>query len=94
MVRRAVGYLRYDSPDELETLHRLYRVLIPYVNFFQPQMKLLEKTRAGAKVRRRYDRAATPYRRALGSPTISPEQHRQPRVPRAPQARSNYLPTR
>lgn len=73
VVRRAVGYLRYDTPEELELLAELYGVLVPYVNFFQPQMKLLEKTRSGAKVRRRYDRARTPYRRALGSPFVSPE---------------------
>jgi hypothetical protein len=73
VVRRAVGYLRYDTPEELELLGRLYGVLVPYVNFFQPQMKLLEKTRSGAKVRRRYDRARTPYRRALGSPFVSPQ---------------------
>jgi len=43
------------------------------VNFFQPQMKLTEKTRRGAKVRRRYDRPSTPLRRALASPSV-PEQ--------------------
>lgn len=37
------------------------------VNFFRPQMKLVEKTREGAKVRRRYDAARTPYQRLLDS---------------------------
>lgn len=74
VVRRAVGYLRYDTPQELEAVGRLYVSLVPYVNFFQPQMKLVEKTRAGAKVRRRYDRPLTPYRRTLGSPFVSAEQ--------------------
>jgi hypothetical protein len=71
VVRRAAGYLRYDTPEELQVLNELYQRLVPYVNFFQPQMKLLEKTRTGAKVHRRYDRAATPYRRAMRSPLVA-----------------------
>ena len=70
VVRRTVGYLRYDSAKELELLERLYRRLRLYTNFFQPQMKLVQKTRAGAKVSRRYDTARTPYRRVLASPDV------------------------
>jgi hypothetical protein len=70
VVRRTVGYLRYDSTQELELLNRLYRRLRLYTNFFQPQMKLVQKTRAGAKVSRRYDTARTPYRRVLASPDV------------------------
>jgi hypothetical protein len=36
-----------------------------YVNFLQPLLKLVEKTRNGPRVRRRYDTAQTPYRRLL-----------------------------
>jgi hypothetical protein len=71
VVRRQVGYLRYDTSEELAVLTELYGYLRLYVNFFQPQMKLLEKTREGAKVRRRYDEARTPYQRLLGSPHLS-----------------------
>jgi hypothetical protein len=71
VVRKAAGYLRYDSERELAVLRELYAILGPYVNYFQPQMKLVEKTRQGAKVRRRYDRAATPYQRILRSPLVS-----------------------
>jgi hypothetical protein len=35
------------------------------VNFLQPVHKLVEKTRDGARVHRRYDTAQTPYRRLL-----------------------------
>jgi hypothetical protein len=35
------------------------------VNFFQPQMKLVSKTRTGAKVHRRFDVPQTPYGRIL-----------------------------
>jgi len=71
VVRQAVGYLRYDSDRELHLLSQLYCHLRLYVNFFQPQMRLLEKTREGAKVRRRHDRAQTPYQRLLSSPEAS-----------------------
>jgi len=43
------------------------------VNFFQPVRKLIEKTRVGSKIIKRYDVAKTPYRRVLASPLISEE---------------------
>ena len=70
VVRQQVGYLRYDSPAELDVLDELYRHLRLYVNFFQPQMRLVEKVRHGAKLTRRHDRARTPYRRILESPLV------------------------
>jgi len=73
IVRRAVGYRRYDTPDELQALNELYAVLRLYTNYFQPSMKLIEKTRIGSKVRKKYDRAKTPYRRVLESDTVPDE---------------------
>lgn len=73
VVRQQVGYLRYDTPTELEALGELYRHLRLYINFFQPQMKLTSKTRRGAKVSKRFDVARTPYRRVLASPHVSAE---------------------
>ncbi|MCI0636099.1 MAG: integrase [Actinobacteria bacterium] len=70
VVRQQVGYLRYDTPSELEVLTELYRHLRLYVNFFQPQMRLVEKIRHGAKLTRRHDRARTPYRRILDCPLV------------------------
>ena len=37
------------------------------MNFFQPSMKLIEKQREGARVKKRYDRAQTPYQRIIAS---------------------------
>jgi hypothetical protein len=65
--RTALGYLRYDTDAEVKVLNELYSHLRLYVNFFQPQMKLVSKTRTGAKVTKRYDAAQTPYRRLLAS---------------------------
>lgn len=69
-VRSYVGYLRYDSGQQLELLGELYQELRLYLNFFQPQMRLKEKTREGSKVRKRYDKPKTPYERLLASPHV------------------------
>jgi len=66
VVRRAVGYFRYETREQLLLLNQLYRVLRPYTNFFQPTVKLLSKTRRGSTVSKRYDPARTPYQRLLG----------------------------
>jgi len=65
VVRRLVGYDRYNSRTALEALNRIYDLTRLYVNFFQPVMKLVSKTRHGAKVHKVYDTAQTPYQRLL-----------------------------
>jgi hypothetical protein len=70
IVRRFVGYSRFDTPQANDLLKELYRVLRLYTNFFLPSVKLKEKTREGARVRRRYDKAQTPYQRILSSPHV------------------------
>jgi hypothetical protein len=64
-VRRLVGYDRYSSRASLECLNMVYLSLSRYANFFQPTMKLIAKTRHGAKVHKVYDTAKTPYQRLL-----------------------------
>ncbi len=71
VVRRTVGYFRYDTPKELSLLNQLYRFLRLYTNFFQPTMKLLKKTRIGSKVKKWYDTPQTPYARVLHSQKVS-----------------------
>ena len=73
VIRRAVGYARYDTDKELNILNKLYSYLRLYVNFFQPVRKLIIKERIGSKVIKRYDEAKTPYRRVLESPNIKDE---------------------
>ena len=65
VIRRAVGYARYDTDNELNILNELYGYLRLYVNFFQPVRKLIKKERIGSKVIKKYDEAKTPYRRVL-----------------------------
>jgi len=77
IVRRAVGYYRYDTPEQLDLLNRLYAVMHYYVNFFLPVVKLKEKVRMGSKTRKVYDDPLTPYARVLACPEVSEEQKTQ-----------------
>jgi len=71
IVRRLVGYDRYSSKASFECLGRVYDLVRLYINFFQPIMKLMTKTRHGAKVYKVYDMAQTPYQRLLQSGVLT-----------------------
>jgi hypothetical protein len=71
IVRRTAGYLRYDTEEELKVLNHMYECVWPLVNFFHPSMKLIEKTRIGSTVKKKYDAPQTPYQRVLASPAVS-----------------------
>ena len=82
-MRRAVGYQRYHTEEELTMLNKLYGYLRLYTNYFQPVMKLIEKTRRGSKVTKRYDIPRTPYQRALESPHVPDKNKDDMRMPYA-----------
>src|SRR6185295_4127306 len=65
VVRRNVGYRRYDSAEEFEVLNELYSHLRLYTNYFLPTMKLVNKERVGSRVKKTYDQPKTPYKRVL-----------------------------
>ncbi|MBI4811699.1 MAG: DDE-type integrase/transposase/recombinase [Ignavibacteriales bacterium] len=71
IVRRTVGYYRYDTDEELQLLNNIYDILRLYTNFFLPTMRLKEKSRIGSKVKRLYDKPITPFKRVLQHPTVS-----------------------
>ena len=71
VVRRAVGYHRYDTVQELDLLNEIYALVRLQTNFFAPTQKLIHKHRVGAKVTKRYDTAATPYQRVLADPAVA-----------------------
>ncbi|MFQ5738115.1 MAG: transposase [Acidobacteriota bacterium] len=73
VVRRLVGYDRYEGLDAWHRLRVLYQVLRLYLNFFQPSLKLLSKQRWGGRVKKRYDQAKTPCQRLLASPDVTGE---------------------
>jgi hypothetical protein len=70
LIRLAVGYARFDTPDELCLMGQLYAQLRLLVNHFYPSMKLVEKHRVGSHVYKRYDTPKSPYRRLLDCPSL------------------------
>jgi hypothetical protein len=73
VVRRTVGYRRFEGLQAATMLARLYAALRLYVNFFQPSFKLATKARDGAKVTKRYHRPATPCERLIADARTSEE---------------------
>jgi hypothetical protein len=71
VVRRLMGYGRFDGVETARMMGRLYAAARLYVNFFQPSFKLKEKRREGAKVVKRYHPPSTPYERALAHPKMA-----------------------
>jgi hypothetical protein len=74
VVRKYVGYERYDCAQAVEAMNELYDVLRLYINFFQPTYKLVRKekrvlkadgTQAAKPYKRIYDKIRTPYQRVL-----------------------------
>ena len=70
-MRPFVGYGRYSGPVAGQTMAYLYGVVRLYVNYFQPSFKLVEKTRDGASVVKRYSPPATPCDRLMQHDTVS-----------------------
>jgi hypothetical protein len=73
VVRRLVGYRRFEGIKAATVLAELYASSRLFVNFFQPSFKLAEKHREGARVYKRYLPPATPYQRLLDDPRTSDE---------------------
>jgi hypothetical protein len=76
VVRKLVGYGRYESEAALAQLNRVYDLLRIWTNFWQPSLKLIAKERddATGKTRKKYDAAQTPYRRLLASGVLDATQ--------------------
>ncbi len=71
IVRRIIGYDRYEGVEACRALATVYGVLRLYNNFFQPSVKLVSKERKGSQVTKKYDKAQTPYQRVLASTEVS-----------------------
>ena len=69
-VRRLVGYDRYGSRAAHAQFLRLYGLVTEYLNYFQPVRKRVGKERVDGRVRKRYDRAQTPYQRLLAADAL------------------------
>ena len=77
VVRQVIGYDRYSSKAAFRALEDVYTLLRLYVNFFQPVLKLVRKTRHGARVHKVYDTAQTPYQRLLKSGILTENKKRE-----------------
>ena len=66
-VRELVGYLRFDSPGELEVLNTIWMLDGRFTNHLLTQQKLVERRREGAKLIKRFDVARTPVERTIES---------------------------
>ena len=74
VVRKYVGYERYDCLEAVHAMNELYETLRLYLNFFQPTFKLQGKEKrvkpsdgkqAAKPYKRIYDQPRTPYQRVL-----------------------------
>ena len=70
LVRRHIGYGRFEGETAVKLLNAYYALLRLHVNFFLPSTKLIEKQRDGAHVYKRYEKPLTPYRRVLAQNCI------------------------
>jgi hypothetical protein len=80
VIRRLVGYGRYETQQQVNRLNALYAVYRLYVNHFLPVQKLVSKVREGSKLKKVYDDPKTPYQRVLDSPQVSPKDKRKLRA--------------
>lgn len=76
-VRQLVGYDRFENRDLVEPLNDLYEKWGVLHNYFCPTMKLKEKSREGARVKRSYEKPKTPYRRLMESKHVKEEKKKE-----------------
>ena len=79
LVRAYLGYDRLDSITQTNAINQLYDKMWLYYNFFQPVMRLTEKTSLSAdgqpsQIKRRFDQARTPFDRLCETDVFSEEQ--------------------
>ena len=67
LVRAYFGNVRFDTPAQCAALNALYDQMWGYYNFYQPVLRLQEKTWTELRARRKWDRAQPPLARLLGT---------------------------
>lgn len=74
-VRELFGYARLEDPELVPLMNEIYtQYWCPLQNYFMPTQKLLRKTRIGARIKKEYEPAKTPYQRLMDSLDLSLEQ--------------------
>lgn len=75
VVRKHAFYWRYDTPEELELLNRLWELVSLRLNFFTPTTKAVGYTTTAAGRRTHiYDKPATPWQRLQASGVLDSRQ--------------------
>jgi IS30 family transposase len=81
-IRTYLGYDRLDTVAHTQAVNQLYDKLWLYLNFFQPVMRVAEKTVIAVegqrtRTKRHYDSARTPFDRACAAEAILDERRAQ-----------------
>ena len=90
LVRAYLGLARFDTVAQTKAINQLYDKMWHYYNFFQPVMRLTEKTMGPLLpaqgqlpcIKRRFDQARTPFDRLCETDAISENQKQQLRTVR------------
>ena len=77
VVRRIVGYYRFEGEEARTVMAELYETYNLLVNYFFPSMKIQKKERIDAKMTKKYDEAKTPYTRLMECESLSEEAKRE-----------------
>lgn len=74
VVRKYLGYTRFDCPDVVPVINELYTALSQYLNHFQAVRRTRSKERVGARYKRAYEKIPlTPHQRMLAHPDVTQE---------------------
>lgn len=74
VVRKYLGYMRFDAVELVPTINELYGILGLYLNHFRAVRRMASKERVGAKYVRTYEPVpSTPYQRVLLHPKVTEE---------------------
>lgn len=77
-IRQYLGYHRFDNPDILPLLNKLYcNEWSLFFNFFVPSAKLISKHREGSTTIKKHDSPKTPFQRIIESSLIKPKLKKQ-----------------
>jgi hypothetical protein len=73
VIRKTVGYARFEGDEALAALEKVYSYLNPLINYFYPTKKLIAKERLpNGKIKKVYEKQLkTPYERLLEHPAVS-----------------------
>jgi hypothetical protein len=88
LVRAYLGPARFDTVDQTNAINQLYRKMWLYYNFFQPVMRLVDKTTIPSppapgqplRIRRHFDQPHTPLDRLCATDVISEGQKQELRT--------------